>query len=335
MDRAERQMNLLSALLRAREGLLWPDIERIEGYNDELPLRSRQKRFERDLHDLESVGLVVTMHTEDGSRRRYRLDRVNTLLPNINLTIEQRLLLYRVGTGYLESGGAGPLAPYLSSALLKLQAGSGMDAMPDELPRAGVLRTIQRRPAEAQRLDVIGRALLERRRVSFDYADHRRRRSKRVIAPYALVCRRGGWYLVGYDGMRKAERTFRLARMTGRVEIVKPGGKGDEYEVPPGFDAEAHFASDQFGRGQGAFKKVRVQFDAQAAFIIENEFEGIYPVKRLSGGACELHLPEAFGHELFRYLGEFAGHWRVLAPPELKDFVVSRLKGSLKANGRT
>jgi hypothetical protein len=56
---AERQLNLLSALLRARDGLLWAQIGHVDGYNDRLPERSRQKRFERDLNELRKSGMVV------------------------------------------------------------------------------------------------------------------------------------------------------------------------------------------------------------------------------------------------------------------------------------
>ncbi|MCC6575601.1 MAG: WYL domain-containing protein [Planctomycetes bacterium] len=332
MDKGERLLNLLSALLKSREGLIWPEIEQIEGYGDARPLRSRQKRFERDLHDLEAAGLTITLRTEEGAKRRYSLDRSNALLPTLDLTPEQRLLLYRVGRGYLESGGAGPMQHYLSSALLKLQAGSGLAAMPDELPRSGVMRNVLRRPAEAKHLQAIGVALLERRRIKFKYTDRDRRQSTRAIAPYALVCRRGGWYLVGYDGERKAERTFRLTRMAGKVTQADAKSRSGEYEIPTHFDPERNFASDHFGRGLGAFKGVRVRFDADVAFMVENEFEGIHRIERLAGGARVLHLKEAFGHELFRYLGEFAGHWQVLGPRELREFVVGRLKGSLKAN---
>jgi predicted DNA-binding transcriptional regulator YafY len=325
----ERQLNLLGALLKAGVPVAWPDIARIEGYNDtDTGMRSRQKRFERDLKALESSGLKV-IRSHDGARPYYQLDRGACLLPALNLTPDQRVLMYRIGLAYLEGDGAGPLHGNLSGALLKLLAGSGRAGLPAVLPRTFVKRTLNRRPAERARLSKVGDALVERRRIRFRYQAREGGSSLRVVAPYALVSRRGGWYLIGLDETRAAVRTFRLSRFRGEVGFVKRTD-GPEYEVPSDFDPEASFAADVFGGGADAFKDVRIRFDAQVAFIIENEFGGIYNLKKGRDGAVTLHLPQAYAGELFAYLGEFAGHWEVQHPPDLRKLVVQRLKAALK-----
>ncbi|MCA8911222.1 MAG: WYL domain-containing protein [Planctomycetes bacterium] len=327
----ERQLNLLSTLLRARAPLTWHEIARIEGYNDEATaLRSRQKRFERDLKALEDTGLKVRRET-DGTRPHYEIDRGACLLPSLPLTPEQRLLMFRIGMSYLEHDDAGPFGKHLSSALLKLQAGAGRGGLPAELPRTFVRRSLNRRPAESNRLAVIGEALLERRRVKFSYeARGRKGAETRAVAPYGLVSRRGGWYLVGYDVGRKGVRTFRLSRIRGAVSLFSPREKAPEYDVPTDFDAESAFSTEVFGRGDNAFKDVRIRFDAEVAFVVENEFAGIYEIKQRKDGSVTLHLPQAYPEELLRYLGEFPGHWEVQRPPELRELVVKRLKASLK-----
>ena len=331
IGRAERQLNLVSALLKARNGLAWADVSAIDGYNDKLAPRSRQKRLERDLKSLAEVGLLVLRRRVDLGEFRYEIDRVRCLLPALDLSAEQRLLLFRIGLGYVQGGGAGPLRAHLSSALLKLQAGAGRAGLPATLPRAFVRRTLHRRPAEAEHVQTIGLALLERRRIKFDYQPGGGKRAGRSVAPYALVSRRGGWYLIAYDIARKAVRTFRLSRMRGRVLFLQARAAGAEYEIPTGFDAERDFSAEVFGRGQDSWREVRVRFDADVAFVVENEFEGIYEITREKSGAIVLHLPQAYPHELYRYLGEFPGHWQVLGPEGLKKNVIEHLSRALDA----
>ena len=328
VSRTERQLNLVSALLKAREPLAWPDIQKISGYNVDLPKRSLQKRFERDMHDLREIGLSVTYEALPKGERQYSLDRGSCLLAPLKLTPQQRLLLYRVGVSYLEGGDTGPLREHLARALVKLQAGSGINALPDHLPPAILRRSLHRRPAEAKHLQTLGLALIERRRVVFDYERPGTPKRKRSVAPYSLVTRRGGWYLVAYDHERKSARTFKLSRIRGEVAFA-PGSKPNEFDVPAGFDSEASFSTEPFGAGAGTMQDVRVRFSSDVAFIVENEFGGTHKIERDAKGIT-LCLPQAYPYELLRYLSEFAGHWEIVAPPELRKLVIAELRQSLE-----
>lgn len=324
----ERQINLLGALLKAAVPISWQEVSRIEGYCDEATsVRSRQKRFERDLKSLEEAGLSVE-RSYDGLRPYYQLNRSACLLPSLNLTPDQRMLLYRIGLAYVDGGVAGPLQSHLSAALMKLQAGAGGESLPAVLPQSFVKRTLNRRPGEAAKLSAIGEALLERRRVRFRYHGRNEKTEVREVCPYALVSRRGGWYLLGLDEARAAVRTFRLTRIRGNITVAGRG-QAPDYEIPPGYDPESSFASAPFSSGKHAFENVRIQFDADVAFIVENEFEGQYTIERRKDGSLLLHLPHAYPGELFSYLGEFPGHWRILGPAPLRKLVVSRLQAAL------
>ncbi|MBP9893065.1 MAG: WYL domain-containing protein [Planctomycetes bacterium] len=328
VSRTERQLNLVSALLKAREPLGWADIQKISGYNVNLPKRSLQKRFERDIHDLREIGLTVSAEALPKGERQYSLDRGSCLLAPLKLTPQQRLLLYRVGVSYLEGGDAGPLRDHLSRALVKLQAGSGINALPDHLPPAILRRSLHRRPAEAKHLQTLGLALIERRRVVFDYERPGAPKRKRSVAPYSLVTRRGGWYVVAYDHERKSARTFKLSRIRGEVSFAK-GSRPNEFDVPAGFDSEASFSTEPFGAGAGTMQNVRVRFTSDVAFIVENEFGDTHTIERDARGIT-LCLPQAYPYELLRYLSEFAGHWEIVAPPELRKLVVAELRQSLE-----
>ncbi|MBX3473823.1 MAG: WYL domain-containing protein [Planctomycetes bacterium] len=326
---SERQLNLLGALLKARDGLLWQNIANVEGYNDKLPERSRQKRFERDLHDLRAQGLVVSRDLEDGARARYTLDRAACLMPALNLRPEQRLLMFQVGSAYLRDGEEGPLSSLLSSALLKLQAGAGREGLPAVVPPSLVRRSLRRRPAEAGVLQEIGAALVTRRHIKFRYEAPDGKTSTRTVAPWGMVSRRGGWYLVARDLDRGAPRTYRLSRIRAPLALAWPDRDAPEYDIPDGFDPEVVFSSEAFGAGENSFRNVQIRFDPQVAFIVRNEFEGIYRLDAHSDGGATLHLPQAYAGELLRYLCEFGGHWRILRPAELRQHVMAHLKGAI------
>lgn len=326
---AERQLNLLGALLKVRDGLVWEDVARVDGYNDKLPEKSRRKRFERDLQELRNAGLVIERSLEAVSRVRFTLNRAACLMPPIHLTPEQRLLVFRLGMAYLQDRGAGPLTRQLSTALLKLQAGSGREGLPAVVPPSFLRRSLHRRPAESALLDTVGDALIERRRIKFKYEARQSEAAVRTVAPYGLVSRRGGWYLVGLDLDRHSVRTFRLSRIRGKVSLATPGETAPEYHVPAGFDPEQSFGTGAFGAGENAFSNVAIRFDADVAFIVQNDFGGTYRLQEHPDGSVTMHLAQAYPGEVLRYACEFPGHWRVEGPPELRTYVMQRLRAAL------
>jgi proteasome accessory factor B len=326
--KANRQLNLVGTLLKARTGMTWHELERVEGYDDrDTDIRSRRRRLERDLNDLETLGLKIIREDIGQGQISYVLDRSSCFMPPLNMTPEDQLLLYRIVAAFAGTE-SGTLQSHLQTAMLKLQARNGT---PDDMPATVVSHSVNRSATDAKRLDVIVRALIEHRRVTFKYRPPGRNPTTRTVAPYSLVARRGGWYLVAYDGSRKGTRTFRLSRIKDTVKITKPKADAPEFEVPPDFDPEAAFSSDVFGRGAGAFEDVRIEFKPEVAFIIENEFESVYKTRKLKDGRLELTIPQAYPDSLLAYLGEFPGFWRVTNPPELQQLIVERLKQNLKA----
>lgn len=331
IDKTERQLNLISALLKSRHGLYWSEVIRINGFDDKTSERSRQRRLERDLHDLAAMGLTVERIPEDRMRVRWAIHRDSALLPSLDLSGEQRVLLFRIGMAYVDTPGA--LGRHLSTALMKLQAGAGRGRLPVEPPPDIIRRSLERLPGEAGTLQAIVDALLIRRRVTFSYRSRNGTKS-RVVAPWAMVCRRGGWYLVGHDEVAGAERTFRLSRVRGKVRLHNPRAKGAEYDIPAEFEPERSFTSQPFGGGDGAYESVKIAFGAEVAFAVLNEFEGAYKFTRKPDGSVVMHIPQAWPGEVFRYVSEFPGHWQVQAPEGLRKLIVDRLKGALrKAQG--
>jgi proteasome accessory factor B len=310
-------------------GARTPPAGQIDGYSDlSTSVSSRRRRLARDLQELETLGLKVLREDVGEGRFRYILDRASCLMPRLNLSPEDRTLLFRIGAA-MSDAQQGVMQRHLHAALIKLQADSDL---PPDMPRPPVRQSMPRNAAESSRLDVIIEALLEHRRVTFRYRSGDNPPAERTVAPWSLVARSNAWYLLAYDGSRKAVRTFRLSRMSGKVRITDPEGPVPEFEVPADFNPEDTFSSDVFGRGDGAFQDVRVRFAPEIAFIIENEFESVYQTKALKDGGLELRIPQAYPDGLLRFLGEFAGFWEITGPAALRKLVVERLRQAAKAN---
>ena len=91
----------------------------------------------------------------------------------------------------------------------------------------------------ADRLTLLSQAILHERRVEFDYAPvekatpgthrHGAPLRRRHVGPVDLRHERGNWYLDAYDLDRRADRVFRVDRMTG----LKTGTEGWERSEKP------------------------------------------------------------------------------------------------------
>ncbi|MCJ8012912.1 YafY family transcriptional regulator [Paenibacillus sp. KQZ6P-2] len=95
---------------------------------------------------------------------------------------------------------------------------------------------------ERENMEVLRRAMLDRRKIRFHYAKTTgpvpQRDSTRVAAPYGLVHVQGVWMLVAACELRREIRHFRLSRMSGLEETT------DSYEFPPDFNLEAYRPQD-------------------------------------------------------------------------------------------
>jgi predicted DNA-binding transcriptional regulator YafY len=87
-------------------------------------------------------------------------------------------------------------------------------------------------PAPTAIVLLLAEAIYRRRRVRLDYRAFDGRRSSRELSPHGLVVHAGRWYLIGRDHGRRAQRTFRVDRIS-RPELLST----DATAVPDGFVA--------------------------------------------------------------------------------------------------
>jgi proteasome accessory factor B len=136
-----------------------------------------------------------------------------------------------------------------------------------------------------------------------------------------VVNRRGRWYVAGHDRARQAVRVFRLSRIEGRVEFA---GRAGSVSVPAGSDVRElvrdwdNFAPTQ----QTAVLRVR----AGAGFGIRRRASRVQPA---GDGWDQVEAPFNDVTWFAEHLASFGPDVIVREPPDLRDAVITRLKGAL------
>lgn len=209
-------MNLTILLLGARRYLSRARIrELVEGYRG-LGDEAFERMFERDKDDLRALGVPISVG-EDlvDDEPGYRIQRDDFELPAVEFTSQERFALGLAATVWGQAGAAAETA----AALTKLRA-AGVEVSP---AASGVLAP--RVSASEPAFDPLWTAVIERRRVRFEYRDGQ----LRTVEPWRLAMRSNAWYVVGFDRDRQGSRVFKLSRITSQVRLI---GGPDAFRVP-------------------------------------------------------------------------------------------------------
>lgn len=221
---AERLLNLVIALVHTPGRMTKEQIRRtVAGYGDAASDEAFERMFERDKDTLRELGIPVTTVTAagHGDDIGYRVDQDAYALPPLELTAAELGALSLAAEFWQDRS----VRADTSRALTKLRAvGAGSGAT--DLAAGLVPRVRPGGDAFRPLLD----AVQGRRRVRFTYrAANTGEVRERLVEPWRLVARRGGWFLVGRDVDRAAPRSFRLSRIEGRV---RPEGEDGAFDPP-------------------------------------------------------------------------------------------------------
>jgi predicted DNA-binding transcriptional regulator YafY len=225
-DRLERLINLVIALRETRRAMTAAEIrERVAGYG-QPDQEAFRRMFERDKADLRELGVPVdTVSLEPyEDRPGYRIDPKRYNLPDVRLAPDEltALALAVQATGLTDTGGAG---------LLKLEVAAGEPGGSGHAgqPALGVM-------LDAPHRETLVAAQVSRTVVRFTYRPLGGEAAQRTVDPYAMVHRRGRWYLVGRDHDRDARRAYRLDRIEGTVSTLGGPGAFEEPDADIGVD---------------------------------------------------------------------------------------------------
>jgi proteasome accessory factor B len=315
MDRLERLINLMAALLEAGRPLDRLELRRrVSGYGEDVEETTFRRMFERDKDALRQMGVPLVVETSDPDHPElgegYRIPRDRYELPDPGLEADE-LAALRMAAAAVSLGEDGTGLAATRAALWKLGGGAEI-AVPVVASLPG-----------SEHLAILFGATAERRTVRFGYLGR-----PRVVDPWRLSCRDGRWYLSGYDRDRHDGRTFRLDRFDAAPEAVGPAGAFERPAaaggpVPPpwllGEEVEA--------------VEAELLVDGDQAVWAEAEAGPYGQVEHRPDGAVVLRFPVTNRGGFRSFVLGFLDHAEVLGPAELRADIVDWLEAQVGGPG--
>ncbi|GAB2982101.1 MAG TPA: WYL domain-containing protein [Actinotalea caeni] len=217
VDAAERMLDLVIALSHTRHRMTKAEIRaKVNGYGSSTSDEAFERMFERDKEHLRQLGIPIVTLTDAVHEDEvgYRIDTAAYSLPPIHLSPAQMGVLSLAAEVWQDS----TFASAARRGLVKLKA------VADGSAAAAPGVTLRVRGPEPAMDDLLA-AIAERAPVRFSYrAAYSGEVTVRTVEPWRVYARDRGWYLVGHDRDRDAQRSFRTSRIIGRVERVgEPG----------------------------------------------------------------------------------------------------------------
>jgi predicted DNA-binding transcriptional regulator YafY len=309
MRRIERLINLIAALLEADVPMTAEDIrERISGYGNQKHDAFR-RAFERDKADLKAMGIpidVVALDSFGDTPPGYTIPKARYYLPELDLEADE-LAALRIAAGAVLG-----VEDEAGSGVLKLSMG----AM-DEASGGARLAWNADVAASHPSLGPLYSAVAERSPITFDYQPAGTDKpGSRTVKPYALLHRRGHWYLVGHDDRSNETRTFKVARIAG--EITR--GEGT-YEVPQAIDVRDHVVAP--GGSEEGDMVVKLRFDPSLRWWPEQNLAGA-PAEEGPGGSYDVDMPVPNLDALAAFAVWWGSKVEVLGPPAARRYMKER-----------
>jgi predicted DNA-binding transcriptional regulator YafY len=314
MDRLERLINLMAALLEADRPLDRDELRRrVSGYGADVEEGTFRRMFERDKEALRQMGVPLVMELVNPERpdlgEGYRIPRDRYELPDPGLDADElaalRLAVAAVSLGELGQGGGRADGPTTARAALWKLGGGAEVAAPVVASLPG-----------SEHLPVLFAATAARQPVSFDYQGRTRR-----VEPWRLSYRGGHWYLSGFDRARGGARMFRLDRFGGAPETDGPPGSfqrpaGAGGPVPPPW---------LIGDEEDAVEAELLIDADQAPWAVADA--GPYgQAEHRPDGSVVLRFPVTNRTGFRSFVLGFLDHAEVLGPPELREEFVAWLE---------
>lgn len=302
--KVERLVNLVVALLETRRPLTFQELRRRTRLYPQADHEAARRMFERDKDDLRRLGVPVETRATDpfDAELGYLIDRRAYEAPDIDLTADEMAALAVA----LRSTGD----PTGALGLAKLAARAPDPAGHARAPAPAVVGF------DAGPLGDLADPLLHRRVVRFDYRTADGRRGRRAVDPYAVVLRRGAWYLVGRDHDRDDQRAFRLDRVRSRISAEGPA---DAFPPPRDLDIEAAV-------GGPATGGVDAEIAVAPALRWSAEQQGGVETARRLGDRRVFRFVDADPVRLASWACGLGPDAVALSPPDFRDEVVARLE---------
>lgn len=348
--KAQRWVDLIAALLARRSHVTFEELARdVPAYLTDgsvhagRPSATLKRMFERDKKELRALGVpIATDGAEGDPEAKYYLRTTDFYLPYLSvvtprgasrpkdtdrygyrslakLTFEPDELV-AVEEASLRAGELGDpvLAADAESAMRKLAFDLPID--PERTPREHLVPP--RRRAEPATLQLIGDALVHRKRIIFTYDSmNSRSTGEREVEPYGLFFLNGHWYLAARPVGDDTIKNFRVSRVHG-TRMKDTHLATADYDIPKSFDLREHGRSRQaWELGDGDATDVTVDFTGSSGATIAGAQLGA-PIDGFEDRrAFRVRRIDAFS----RWLLSFAGEAVPVSPPELVQTYAEQL----------
>lgn len=225
-DKTERLLNLVFAMMSTHRAISRSDIrDNVAGYEDASSDQAFGRMFERDKDELRSMGLPIETVTDAmGDTLGYRILPSEYEFVDLELSPEDLIVLGVAAQVWDQA----VLSPPAQTALRKIEAIYGKSVVKPPAELSGLVRL----QAQDVSLPIFLRAAREKRVVTFKYKSRTGVQTTRRIEPWAVICRKGNWYCIGFDLDRGEQRTFKLPRIQSSVTLSAEGHTAPRPEHP-------------------------------------------------------------------------------------------------------
>ncbi len=296
---------------------------------DELlhELEVSRATLKRDLaHLRERLNAPIVFDRDAGG---YRYDKQGVgpkfQLPGLWFSADEILALMTMHQMLDALDAGGLLGPHIKPLMERLGKALGSE----EAPAKEVLKRVKLLPSQQRRVrlkwfELVGRALMTRRRLQIDYfTRYKNERSTREVSPQRLVHYRGNWYLDAWCHKSEGVRMFSL----------------DSIENARLLDAKAKDVSlkqvdEETARGYGIYRGTELQwatlvFSPEAARWVRAEiWHAQQQGCELPDGRYELRVPYTDSRELEMDVLRHGENVEVVEPPALRAALLRRLRAA-------
>ncbi len=181
--------------------------------------------------------------------------------------------------------------------------------------------------------DRLARAVFDCREISFEYRKLKSDETmQRRLQPYHLTEVDGGWYLIGYDLLREAMRTFAVPRMRNVQVTEKRFVRSQKFKLEDHFAGSFGVWSGDSGNGKKLYD-VCIRFRGFAARVVaERRWHPSQEITDLDGKGNEIEIRMSLTalEDIARWVMGYGSLAEAVSPPELREEVARELELAAK-----
>lgn len=174
-------------------------------------------------------------------------------------------------------------------------------------------------PNEHNKFIEIKKAILDRKRISFEYVSSAGEKTSREIEPMKLIFKGQAWYLWGYCVRKNDFRVFRISRIKN-VKVTNEIFKRRNYVDKNQGNGTENIRSPVY---------LKLKFYPQVLHRLYDDFDDEMIVRN-SDGTCTVEVQFPEDEWVYGYLLSFGSYVEILEPQHIRDIIADRAKKLLK-----